>query len=213
MTAPEQVDFAGLRIRFDARVLRPRPWTAAQSRWASELLATAPTGAVLELCTGAGQLGLLAVAGTDRRLVAVDADPVAVRFARDNAAAAGLVDRVEVREGQLDRVVAPGEEFTLVLADPPWVPHAEVSLFPEDPVSAIDGGSDGLELARRCLAVAERHLAPDGSALLQLGSTEQVARTDRELRSGGRLAVVEVREHPGQGVLVRVDRVTPDPSS
>ncbi|HET7303685.1 MAG TPA: methyltransferase [Segeticoccus sp.] len=213
MTPLEQVDFAGLRIRFDERVLRPRPWTAAQSRWATELLATAPGGAVLELCTGAGQLGLLAVADTDRRLVAVDADPVAVRFARDNAAAAGLRTRVEVREGQLDRVLAPDEEFAMVLADPPWVRHAAVRRFPEDPVAAIDGGVDGLDLARRCLAVAERHLSPGGSALLQLGSVEQAARVDRELRTTGHLTVVEVRDRPGQGVLVRVDRVSPDPVS
>ncbi|MBI2244007.1 MAG: methyltransferase, partial [Nocardioides sp.] len=62
--APETMGFGPLRITFDGRVLRPRPWTAAQSEWAAEILADAPAGPVLELCAGAGQIGLLAVAGS-----------------------------------------------------------------------------------------------------------------------------------------------------
>ena len=38
-TEPEDMDFGRLRIAFDDRVLRPRPWTAAQSEWAAEILA------------------------------------------------------------------------------------------------------------------------------------------------------------------------------
>ena len=66
------VDFGGLRIEYDARVLAPRAWTAAQSRWAAELIRTAPPGPVLELCAGAGHIGLLAVTLAPRPLVCVD---------------------------------------------------------------------------------------------------------------------------------------------
>ena len=55
--------FGHLPVVFDARVLRPRPWTVAQSRWAAELMRTTPASAcVLELCAGAGHIGLLALA-------------------------------------------------------------------------------------------------------------------------------------------------------
>jgi methylase of polypeptide subunit release factors len=104
-TEPEDMDFGRLSIAFDDRVLRPRPWTAAQSGWAAEILADAPGGPVLELCSGAGQIGLLAVADTDRRLVCVDLDPVACAYARRNAEAAGMADRVEVRQGAIDTMV------------------------------------------------------------------------------------------------------------
>ena len=50
-----------LEISYDQRVLEPRPWTAAQSRWASSLFRVLPPGPVLELCAGAGHIGLLAV--------------------------------------------------------------------------------------------------------------------------------------------------------
>lgn len=198
--AVETTDFGLLRIRFDHRVLRPRPWTTAQSEWAAELAATAPPGPVLELCAGAGQIGLLAVLGTARPLVCVDVDPVACSFARCNAEAAGLVDRVEVREGHMDEVVRDDERFALVVADPPWVRRAEVGRYPEDPLRAIDGGDDGLDLARTCVAVARRHLLPGGSALLQLGTVDQVGL----LESVDTAEVVEVRRYD-RGVVVRLD--------
>ena len=72
-------------------MLRPRAWTENQSRWAAELLPGAARRAtVLELCSGAGQIGLLAVAGSERRLVCVDVNPVAAEYTRRNASAAGL---------------------------------------------------------------------------------------------------------------------------
>ena len=88
--ATRTMRFGSLQIRYDDRVLEPRPWTTAQSAWAAELIEQAPEGDVLELCTGAGHIGLLAIAGSDRRLVAVDASPTAAEHAADNAAAAGL---------------------------------------------------------------------------------------------------------------------------
>ena len=202
----EHMAFGPLTIAFDDRVLRPREWTAAQSAWAADLSATAPAGPVLELCSGAGHIGLLAVLVTTRPLVCVDASDVACDYARANAAAAGIADRVEIREGRLEEAVRDDELFPVVIADPPWVPAAETGQFPEDPLTAIDGGSDGLDVARACLAVIDRHLAPGGSAVLQLGTTAQVDVLKAEpCLADGRLTVVEVREEE-RGVLARLDR-------
>lgn len=202
----EHLAFGPLSIAFDDRVLRPREWTAAQSAWAADLMATAPDGPVLELCSGAGHIGLLAVLLSSRPLVCVDASSVACDYARANAAAAGIADRVEIREGRLEDAVRDDERFPVVIADPPWVPAAETGRFPEDPLTAIDGGSDGLDVARAVLAVIDRHLAPGGSAVLQLGTTGQVDVLKAEpCLAEGRLTVVEVREEE-RGVLVRLDR-------
>jgi|UPI0004AE7F21 methylase of polypeptide subunit release factors len=204
--------FGPLTISYDHRVLEPRPWTTAQSAWATQLLEHAPEGPVLELCAGAGQIGLLAVAPTDRRLVAVDADPVASMFARSNCGEAGLDDRVEIRTGMLETAVAADERFALVIADPPWVESARVTEFEEDPVTAIDGGSDGLDIARACLRVAAEHLLPGGSVLLQVGGPRQVARIRHEALENAwpGLAPDEHRDHGESGSLLRLDRITAD---
>ncbi|MGY2701714.1 methyltransferase [Nocardioides sp. HB32] len=203
LSAAETMRFGPLRIAFDGRVLRPRPWTEAQSVWAAEILASAPPGPVLELCSGAGQIGLLTVVGSGRPLVCVDLNPAACEWARHNAEQAGLADRVEVREGPMDRVIEDPERFALVVADPPWVRREEVGRYPEDPVVAIDGGRDGLDVAWSCVEVARRHLAPSGTLLLQLGTVEQVDALRARLR-GGVFTITEVR-WCDRGVLVRLD--------
>jgi release factor glutamine methyltransferase len=193
--------FGSLSIAYDEHVLEPRPWVLLQSEWAQELLAAAPPGPVLELCTGAGHIGLMSLVGNDRRLVAVDANPTACRWARDNAEANGLADRVEVREGRLEEAVRPGERFALVVADPPWVPRADVGRFPEDPVLAIDGGDDGLDVARACLDTAADALDPGGSLLLQLGTDAQA-----EALADERFTTVE-RRRGERGLVVHLRRV------
>ncbi len=170
---PELMEFGAIQVEHHARVLRPRPWTRLQSEWAAELTRDLPAGSILELCTGAGQIGLLASVLSGRHLVAVDADPVACVLARRNAVRAGVADRVEVRAGDMRAAVADGEAYALVVADPPWVTTAEVGRFPQDPLLAIDGGEDGLVVARLCLEVAAQHLLPGGLLLVQLGDNAQ----------------------------------------
>lgn len=208
----ETLSFGSLEITFDDRVLRPRAWTTDQSMWAASLLMDrVPEGPVLELCAGAGQIGLLAVAGSRRSLVCVDADAVACDFARANAHAAGLAELVDVRHGRLESALGDDELFALVIADPPWVRRHETGRYPEDPLLAIDGGDDGLDVARACLAVIDRHLMPGGAGVMQLGSVAQVEalREEPHLRAGG-LSLSEVRPHE-RGVLVLVDRTSERP--
>lgn len=194
MTGTSQLTtFGHLTIEYDDRVLRPRAWTVLQSAWAAELLPRVPTGDVLELCAGAGHIGLLAVDGTSRRLVQVDADEAACDFARANARRAGR--DVEVRHGWMEEALRPEERFALVIADPPWVPSGETSAHPEDPLSAIDGGEDGLDAVRVCLEVISRHLEPGGAAVLQVGDVEQA-----------RSVAAHVDAHPGLDLLALAHR-------
>lgn len=198
------MDFGSLRIAYDDQVLLPRPWTEMQSQWAAELAPQVPPGKILELCAGAGQIGLLAASLTGRSLVAVDADATACRFAERNARKAGLDAHVEIRNVPLDRSCAPGERFPVIIADPPWVRAAETDRFPQDPLTAIDGGPDGLDVARSCLRVIDAHLAPDGIALLQLGDVDQVDTLRSEAPTD--LQLTEVRAEGDRGVVVLVRR-------
>ena len=203
--APSIARFGTLAVEFNAEVLEPRPWTAAQSAWAAELMATAPAGRVLEVCAGVGHIGLLAVADGDRDLVLVDLNPVASELSARNAAAAGLSDRVEIRTGSMLQAIGPDERFAVIIADPPWVASADIGTFPEDPQIAIDGGADGLVLARMCCRVIDEHLADGGSAVLQLGDQQQVDAVAAHLAETSTLRIVDVRAFE-RGVLALVAR-------
>lgn len=175
----EVVGFGPLQVGFDSSVLRPRAWTLGQSQWAAEL---APAGQpLLEVGCGAGHIGLAAAVMSGSRLVQVDRDPVACRWAGHNAATAGCADRVEQRCGTAAEVLADGEMFDVVIADPPYVPSDDVLLYPDDPRAAIDGGPDGLEEVRSFLVDIAGHLAPGGSVLLQVRGAGQVDELDRWL--------------------------------
>lgn len=199
----ERTAYVGrLEIRWDPRILEPRPWTVEQSRWAARLLADLPDGPVLELCSGAGHIGLVAVCGSRRRLVCVDADPVATAYAEQNATRNGLTGTVTVRTATVQETASDPERYVLVIADPPWVPSAETGRFPDDPLCAIDGGVAGIDLALECGRTAEAVLAPEGLLLLQLGAEDQV---DAVVAASPGLSEVERRVCSG-GVLVLLRR-------
>ncbi|WP_298458912.1 methyltransferase [uncultured Cellulomonas sp.] len=193
----ETMEFGPLVVGFTDGVLRPRPWTVLQASWAAELSAGLPPGRILELCAGAGHIGQAASSLTGRALVQVDVDPHACGVARRNAGRNGLAARVDVRCGDLEVAVGGDDRFAMVLADPPYLPRDEVGDFPEDPVGAIDGGADGLDLLRRCLVVAGAHVADGGAVLLQTRGRDQVHGLLADLDAAG-LRLVDVRAHDGR---------------
>lgn len=205
------IRLARLELSYDTTVLAPRPWTVAQGVWAAELSATAPMGPILELCAGIGHIGLIAAIETGRKLVQVDSSARACHFASGNAANAGVEHLVEVRCTSVLGALDGEERFPLIIADPPYLSSSDTERFPEDPPHTIDGGPDGLSLARECLAVMASALIPGGAGLLQLAGPPQVDRIRRELPEG--LVVEEARRYgPDRAVvLLRRGPVTPGP--
>lgn len=139
-------------------------------------------------------------------LVQVDRDPAACRWAASNAAANGYGGRAEQRCGTAGEVLGAGELFTVVVADPPYVPSAEVGLYPEDPLEAIDGGPDGLDSVRSFLREVAGHLATEGSVVLQVRGLRQVAEVESWLAhpTSPALAVSEARSYGDLRALARL---------
>jgi methylase of polypeptide subunit release factors len=205
---PRSCRFGPLTVEYDERVLVPRPWTELQSRWAAELAARAEPGPILELCAGAGHIGLLAAVLTGRDLVQVEAEPVAAAYAVANARRAGVGERVEVRAEALQSALCPDERFPLIIADPPYLPSADVARWPEDPHSAIDGGADGMALSVDCLRVAARQLTAAGQLLLQVAGSAQDELVAAELDATPALGLArrEIRVVDEARAVVRITR-------
>ena len=162
------VEFCGRTFRSDARALIPRPET--------ELLVERALGypglsSVLDVATGSGVIALsLALSRPDLRVTATDLSPEALALARENAASLGA-DSVTFEE--TDLLPAGGERFDLITANLPYIPAGEIpSLSREvrhDPLLALDGGADGLDVIRRLIPLAAGRLAPEGRLLLEIG--------------------------------------------
>jgi release factor glutamine methyltransferase len=187
--------FGPVRVAYDEQVLAPRRWTLVQSARAARRLCGG-SGTIVELHCGAGHIGQAAAAWTGLPLVQVDVDPACCSWASRNAAANDVPTAVVCAD--VDSVSLRDESCALVLADPPYVPSADITRFPDDPRHAIDGGTDGLDGIRACLPVASRLLQPAGAVVMQVRGPNQAAWVD-----------ALVKEHHPELSLVDVVTVSP----
>jgi release factor glutamine methyltransferase len=158
-----------LRLAVGPGVFVPRQRTTFLAQMATELL-NGPTDTVVDLCCGCGPVAAaLAAVAPGLRLHAVDIDPVAVTYARRNLT-------IPVHWGDLYQPLPAGlrGRVGVVVANAPHVPTDAITLMPaeardHEPLRALDGGPDGLDIARRVVAAAPDWLRPGGHLLMEAG--------------------------------------------
>lgn len=179
----------GIPFHVDERVIVPRSFIG-------ELLFTdlfggegftlvpdvAAVGRVLDLCTGSGCLAILAAhVFPNAEIDAVELSPQALDVARRNFAESGHADRLNLFAGDLFQPVAQ-ERYDLVITNPPYVDAAAMEELPpefrHEPAMALDGGEDGLDIVRRILAEAPRHLDPGGGLMCEIGRGREFLEDD-----------------------------------
>ncbi|MFD3516774.1 putative protein N(5)-glutamine methyltransferase [Streptomyces sp. NPDC058657] len=199
-------EFCGLRIAVDAGVFVPRPRTEFLAGHALALAeARQPGAVVLDLCCGSGAVGaVLGARLPGIELYAADVEAAAVRCARRNLGAVGGA----VYEGDLYAPL-PAElrgRVGVLVANAPYVPTDDIALLPpeareHEPLVALDGGADGLDVQRRVTAEAAEWLAPGGSLLIET-SERQSRWTAEAMERGGLRARVVEDEETGATVVI-----------
>ena len=193
-------EFHGLRVAVRPGVFVPRHRTEFLVDVAVSL--APPDPVVLDLCCGSGALGAaFAAAVRPRELHAADVEPAAVECARVNLPGA------RVHQGDLyDALPASLRgRVDVLLANVPYVPSEAVATMPpearlHEPLVALDGGADGLDLARRVAAGAPRWLAPGGTVLIE-SSERQAPVLGRIFAAAGLTAGVHESEEQGATVV------------
>ncbi|MEU9288261.1 putative protein N(5)-glutamine methyltransferase [Streptomyces sp. NPDC048275] len=187
--------FHGLRVAVEQGVFVPRRRTEFLVDLA---VAQAPHASlVVDLCCGSGAVGAALAASLDGpELHAADIDPAAVRCARRNVAPFGG----HVHEGDLFAALPETlrGRIDVLAANVPYVPTGEVDLLPaeardHEPLVALDGGVDGLDILRRVTAEAPRWLATGGCLLVETSERQAPLAVEAFARSGltARLAVCD----------------------
>lgn len=139
-------------------------------------------GAVLDIGTGCG-IHALCAALAGRDVVATDISPRALRYARLNAALAGV--SIDFREGSLCEPVT--ECFTTIISNPPFV------ITPQKVRDTVnfeyrDGGREGDSLIAELVGELPRHLAKDGRAYLLFNAEIHGSQWDMGPRKWAELA-------------------------
>jgi ribosomal protein L3 glutamine methyltransferase len=171
------------RFRVDDRVIVPRSYIGELLNGDASALVLDPDAAmsVAELCTGSGCLAILAALAFPNAMIdATDISAAALDVAATNVANYALVDRIKLLRGDLFEPIE-GKIYDLIIANPPYVSRAEVAAFPPEyaaePELAHLGGIDGLDLVRRILSQARRHLTRAGRLVVEVGLARDLLET------------------------------------
>lgn len=179
--------FFGRDFSLSPDTLEPRPDTeilveAALSRMPDEHLL------FLDIGTGTGCVAITLACERQRAVVvATDLSTAALATAMENAERNFVADRLTFTHSDLFSEVEG--RFDLIVSNPPYIPSADLDALARevrdhDPVLALDGGEDGLDIYRRILSGGRKHLNPGGKLLLEMG-VNQYADIKRIARDAG----------------------------
>jgi ribosomal protein L3 glutamine methyltransferase len=168
--------FAGEWFYVDDSVLVPRsPFAELIGQQFAPWVEPGAVHRVLDLCTGSGCIAIACahafpVASVD----AIELSEAAAAVARRNVDEHAVGERVRVLCGDLYGPVA-GARYDLIVSNPPYVSDAEMAALPpeyrREPTLGLAAGADGLDVVRRILAGAARHLRPDGILAVEVGDS------------------------------------------
>ncbi len=137
---------------------------------------------ILDLCTGSGCIAIAAASAFPSAQVdATDIDPAALQLARRNVSRHELDERVHIMEADL--FPPAGQQYDLILSNPPYVPTGELADLPaeyrHEPDRAFDGGVDGLDIVHRILGNAREYLSPHGALVMEVGHVWEALQASR----------------------------------
>lgn len=174
--------FCGLNFFVDERVLIPRsPISELIEDEFSPWVEEGEVGRILDIGTGSGCIAIgCAFTFPSAKVDAVDINPKAIEVANINVARFGLEDCVEVIQSDLFEGLE-GREYDIIVSNPPYVSMEEYKTLPSEylaePEGALVGKEDGLEVVRRILLEAEKHLVPGGILVVEVGYSQDIVET------------------------------------
>jgi release factor glutamine methyltransferase len=165
--------FYGRDFHVSPAVLIPRPETEllveAVANWAAQRRAVY----IADVGTGSGCIAVtLARLLPQARIDAIDISADALAVARHNARQQNVARRIHFQRGHLLEPLARSPE--VIVANLPYIAESEWTMVGDgvkwyEPVVALQGGHDGLELIGQLLAQATTRLQKSGAIFLEIG--------------------------------------------
>ncbi len=157
---------------------------------------------VLDVCTGSGCIAVaLGHSCPGITITATDISPEALKVARENAANLPIL----FIESDLRNPFPRKDYYDLIVSNPPYVPSAAASALLDDgrgePLLALDGGEDGLDLVRPLIQNARTALVPGGTLLVETGEYHAKEAADY-LNLSGFIDIVIHKDLEGQDRVI-----------
>jgi release factor glutamine methyltransferase len=169
-------EFFGLTFAINSAVLIPRPETELLVEQAVDWLRKHPVEGqqVVDIGTGSGCIAIsLAIHVKGLQVVATDLSSAALQVAQANARQHGVNKQVNFVQCNL---FPPGDNlYHLICSNPPYIPTGmldTLSIAENEPLQALDGGPDGLDVIQRLLLAAPQRLASEGRLLVEIEESQ-----------------------------------------
>ena len=171
-------EFYGLNISVSNGVFIPRPETELLVDLVLERATEIHGGSsisIAEIGTGSGAIAVaLAVHIPQALIYATDISPLALEMAKLNCENHNVQERVILLEGDLLSPVHV--EIDIVVSNPPYVSSCDIATLAKEvrsePLDALDGGEDGMDVIRRLIPQAVFKLRRPGDIIIEI-SPEQ----------------------------------------
>jgi release factor glutamine methyltransferase len=195
------VELMGLRFRVDRRGFIPRLDLPVLIQAGLDGVPADATGFALDLACGMGAAGIcVAHARPGMHVDLADVSAEAIELARENGDLL-VPGRYAAVAGDLFDPLPRGRKYTVITANPPWVPDGTVlpsEVIDHEPVVSFFGGPDGLDIVRRIIAELPQWLAP-GAIYAQECDPSQIDKVIALLAAQG---LQRTRAHEdGEGAL------------
>lgn len=169
--------FMSLNFRVTPDVLIPRPETELLIENAIEISRKLDgRAAMLDIGTGSGAIAVSLAKFIDNAgIMATDISEKALGIASANAQTHKVDGRIKFV--RVDLYPPENIKFNIIVSNPPYIRTSDIKgLQPEirdfEPVSALDGGADGLDYYHKIIEKAGNYLEEGGTLLLEIGADQ-----------------------------------------
>lgn len=180
-----QQEFWSLVFNVTPDTLVPRPDTETLVEAGLRSLQGSSPARILDIGTGSGCVLISLLTERDNAEgVGLDISSPALEVAKGNAGRLGVGARSSFIESDLFNALTAShstrDQFDLIVSNPPYIESADIAdLMPDvvdfEPLSALDGGPDGLSFYRRIAVEAVAFLGSDGVLAVEVGHTQAQA--------------------------------------
>ena len=201
-----KAEFMGLEFKVNKDVFIPRPETEilveAVINCVSPLARSClPAGRcpvcplkILEIGTGSGCIAISLAKFLRVNVTATDISNLALEVAKQNA----LLNNVEINLLKSDLFMSCElgvGSSEIIVSNPPYIPSTDMKDLPlevrNEPVFALDGGKDGIDIYRRIIKECPRYLKDYGYLIMEIGFG-QCQTLKNIFKNSGKLEIIDI---------------------
>ena len=187
--------FRDLLFNVNKNVLIPRIETEQMVDIALEAIGTREDVSFADVATGSGVIGISFALELIKRAIQFDAylsdiSAQALEVARSNsdsllvpAVIARSRSKVALIESNLLSDYPKNKKFDVIFANLPYIPSARIQTLQEsvknfEPILALDGGEDGLDIISKLIKQAEEFMNVEGVLILEVDDTHTIEKAE-----------------------------------